>query len=85
LGADDVLKGGAELDGKPPVGYENDTDRITGGRIPCAARNASIITIPRPSARAFPACGGAASRRATGPWWRFLVRTFAEVISLAAS
>ena len=53
----DMLEGGAELDGKPPVGYENDTDHGTTRRAHAGAphERASIMTIPRPSARPFPA------------------------------
>ena len=55
LSADDMLQGGAELDGKPPVGYENDTDHGTTRRAHAGAphERASIMTIPRPSARGF--------------------------------
>jgi hypothetical protein len=55
LGPDHMLEGGAELDGKPPVGYENDTDHGTTRRAHAGAphERASIMTIPRPSARGF--------------------------------
>jgi hypothetical protein len=52
-----MLQGGTELGGEPPVGNENKTNHRNhpAGAVGAPHERAPIMTIPRPSARAFPA------------------------------